>query len=207
MSLKLVGVYSSSFVRRVAISMQVLGVSYEHVPLSAFRDVDKLRAINPLLKAPTVVFEDGTTLQNGDYILDWLDQQTDKPLLPREPVARLANQRILAVALLAAEKGLSLVFEQMLRAKELQSSSVVGRLEGQLRAALDLLENDARFAVIANVPPEELDQVQITVPAVVEFLASTYPHLIPADQYPKLMALSDQMEQHPAFIATRPQKP
>ena len=43
-------------------------------------------------KAPTVVFEDGSTLQNGDYILDWLDQQSDTPLLPREPASRLANQ-------------------------------------------------------------------------------------------------------------------
>jgi glutathione S-transferase len=194
-------------VRRVAISMQVLGVAYQHVPLSAFRDVEALRAINPLLKAPTVVFEDGSTLQNGDYILDWLDQQTDKPLLPRDPEQRLANQRILAVALLAAEKGLSLVFEQMMRAKELQSSAVVARLEGQLRAALDLLEHDPRFAAIASEPPAQLDQVQITVPVVVEFLASTYSHLIPALEYPQLMALSAQMEQHPAFIATRPAKP
>ena len=206
MPLKLVGVYSSSFVRRVAISMQVLGVPYEHVPLSAFRDVEALRAINPLLKAPTVVFEDGSTLQNGDYILDWLDQQTDQPLLPRETQARLANQRLLAVALLAAEKGLALVFEQMLRAKEMQNSKVVARLEGQLRAALDVLEHDARFAEIADQPPAQLDQVQITVPVVVEFLLSTYPHLIPAADYPRLMALSAQMEQHPAFIATRPQK-
>jgi glutathione S-transferase len=206
MPLKLVGVYSSSFVRRVAISMQLLGVPYEHVPLSTFRHVEQLRAINPLLKAPTLVFEDGSTLQNGDYILDWLDQQSDKPLLPRDPARRLENQRILAVALLAAEKGLGLAFEQMMRPKELQSAVVVSRLEGQLRAALDLLEHDARFARIGEHPPQEIDQAQITVPVVVEFLASTYPHLVAPADYPRLMALSAQMEQHAAFIATRPSK-
>jgi glutathione S-transferase len=207
MSLKLVGVYSSAFVRRVAISMRVLGVPYEHVPLSAFRHVEELRAINPLLKAPTLVFEDGSTLQNGDYILDWLDQQTDQPLLPRDPNKRLENQRIMAVALLAAEKGLSLVFERMMRPKEMQSTKVVSRLEGQISAALLLLEHDPRFAEIGDQPPLELDQAQITASVVVGFLASTYGHLIPAAQYPKLMALSAQMEQHPAFIATRPAAP
>jgi glutathione S-transferase len=42
----------SPFVRRVAITMRMLGVPYDHNPLSIFRSYEEFRALNPL---PSVV--------------------------------------------------------------------------------------------------------------------------------------------------------
>jgi glutathione S-transferase len=203
--LKLVGVYSSSFVRRVAISMQVLGVPYEHLPLSAFRDAEALRAINPLLKAPTLIFEDGSTLQESSFILDWLDSQSDAPLLPREASRRVADMQVLATALLAADKILALAFETLMRKPELQVQKVIERHQGQVTAALVALDANPRFEL--SLAPARPDQVLITTAAVVEFISSSHPNLIPETRYRRLHALSAVMEQHPAFVATRPVGP
>ena len=60
--MKLIGLYDSPFVRRVAISLHVQGYTYQHVPLSVFRNIEAFRLYNPLLKAPTLVLSDGMVL-------------------------------------------------------------------------------------------------------------------------------------------------
>ena len=70
----LVGQYDSPFVRRVAVSLRVLGLAYEHDTRSVFADFDAMRQVNPLGRIPSLVLDDGETLINSTAILDWLDQ-------------------------------------------------------------------------------------------------------------------------------------
>ena len=58
----LIGQYDSSFVRRVAIALTLYGVPFEHRPWSIFGDVDKIRPLNPLIRVPALVLDDGTAL-------------------------------------------------------------------------------------------------------------------------------------------------
>ena len=67
----LVGQYDSPFVRRVAISLRVLGFAYEHDTRSVFADFDAMRAINPLGRIPSLILPDGETLIDSAAILDW----------------------------------------------------------------------------------------------------------------------------------------
>ena len=57
--MKLVGMLDSPFVRRTFISARMLGVPFEHQSLSVFRNFAEFHAINPLVKAPTLVLDDG----------------------------------------------------------------------------------------------------------------------------------------------------
>ena len=59
--MKLIGMLDSPYVRRVAVSLQLLGVPFEHQSLSVFRTFDQFRQINPVVKAPTLVTGDGTS--------------------------------------------------------------------------------------------------------------------------------------------------
>ena len=43
----------SPYVRRVAITMQLLGLAYEHRPISVFRTYGEFKAINPVVRIPT----------------------------------------------------------------------------------------------------------------------------------------------------------
>jgi hypothetical protein len=50
--LKLIGMLDSPYVRRVAISLQLLGLRFTHQSLSVFRTYDQFRAINPVSLSP-----------------------------------------------------------------------------------------------------------------------------------------------------------
>jgi hypothetical protein len=52
--MQLIGMLDSPYVRRVAISLQLLGLAFEHRSLSVFRTFDEFRKLNPVVKAPTL---------------------------------------------------------------------------------------------------------------------------------------------------------
>ena len=56
----LIGMLDSPYVRRVAISLAVLGLPFEHRSVSVFRQFDEFAQINPIVKAPTLIEDDGT---------------------------------------------------------------------------------------------------------------------------------------------------
>ena len=58
---------------RVAVMAQFFGVEYEHVELSVFRDFDEFRKINPVVKVPTWVCDDGQVLVESGLIIDYLE--------------------------------------------------------------------------------------------------------------------------------------
>jgi glutathione S-transferase len=70
----LTGQYDSPYVRRVAVSLRLLGFAYEHDTRSVFGDFDSMRQTNPLGRIPSLVLDDGEVLIDSNAILDWLDQ-------------------------------------------------------------------------------------------------------------------------------------
>src|SRR5271165_5447312 len=96
----LVGQYDSPFVRRVAISLRVLGFDYEHDTRSIFGDFDAIRQINPLGRIPFLVRDDGEVLVESAAILDWLDQQVgpERALIPQSGAERMRALQLIAFA-------------------------------------------------------------------------------------------------------------
>ena len=60
--MQLIGFMDSPYVRRVGVTAQFLGIPYEHRELSIFREYDEFRKINPLVKVPTLICDDGQVL-------------------------------------------------------------------------------------------------------------------------------------------------
>jgi glutathione S-transferase len=85
----LIGMFDSPFVRRVAISMKLLGIPFEHGNWSVGKDFDRIRNYNPLGRVPTLVTNSGETLMESSAILDYLDELAgpDRALLPRSSLA------------------------------------------------------------------------------------------------------------------------
>jgi len=73
--MKLIGRFMSPFTRRVAISLKIQGLDFEHLDLSTATEADEIRKYNPMVRVPTVVLDDGTTLVDSAAILDWFDDQ------------------------------------------------------------------------------------------------------------------------------------
>src|ERR1700686_5455318 len=99
--------FDSPYVRRVAVSMQLLDIGYQHANWSVGRDFDRIRAYNPLGRVPTLVADDGEALIDSAAILDYLDDLVGpaRALLPARGAPRRAALRLVAIAIGAAEKG------------------------------------------------------------------------------------------------------
>ena len=69
--MKLIGMLDSPYVRRVAISLKTLDIPFEHAAISVFRGFEAFQAINPVVKAPTLVLDDGavSALSQGNKSL------------------------------------------------------------------------------------------------------------------------------------------
>jgi glutathione S-transferase len=108
----LIGMFDSPFVRRVAVSMKLLGVPFDHRNWSVGKDFELIRQFNPLGRVPTLVQADGSTLIESGAILDFLDDSVgaERALLPRAGEARHEALRIIAIATGAADKGVIQVY-------------------------------------------------------------------------------------------------
>src|ERR1700744_2943766 len=118
--MSLIGMFDSPFVRRVAVSMNLLKVAFEHRNWSVGKDFELIRQFNPLGRVPALVQTDGDTLIESAAILDFLDEAAgpSRALLPRSGGQRREALRIIAIAVGGAEKGLTQVYDPAFRPPE-----------------------------------------------------------------------------------------
>ncbi|MBV8603552.1 MAG: glutathione S-transferase [Pelomonas sp.] len=196
--MKLIGMLDSPYVRRTAITLQLLGLDFAHEALSVFRTFEAFRAINPVVKAPTLVCDDGTVLMDSTLIIDWAEARAGRSLMPAALPARQAALRGVGLALAACEKAVQLVYERELRPADKRHGVWVERVTGQLLAALGELEAELRRA-----PPDvaAIDQAGLTTAVTWFFVQDMVPGVAAPDAYPLLTAWSAAAEQLPAFRA------
>jgi glutathione S-transferase len=201
--MQLIGMLDSPYVRRVAISLRLLGVAYEHQQISLFRQLPAFQAINPVMKAPTLVADDGQVLMDSTLILDHVEMIAGKSLMPASGPERTRALRLLGLALAASEKAVQVVYERNLRPPEAQHAPWVERVTGQLLAALDELEHEVKAAGPWLVGDRML-QPDITTAVAWGFIQLTIADVVEAEAYPALAAQAERLEALPAFRATKP---
>src|SRR5258708_10791208 len=111
--MRLIGMLDSPYVRRVAVSLKFMRLPFEHESVSVFRHYDTFAAINPVVKAPTLVTDDGTVLMDSALILEYLDRLAapDQRLAPSGLMDFVRAQRIVGLTLAINEKTVQLVYE------------------------------------------------------------------------------------------------
>ncbi|HJV88277.1 MAG TPA: glutathione S-transferase family protein [Noviherbaspirillum sp.] len=199
--MKLVGLFDSPYVRRVAVSLRLYGFDFEHVALSVFRNQDEMRQINPLLKVPMLVLDSGEKLVESSFILDYLDGEVapEKRLTPASGEARRKVQQQCATALLAVEKAVQIYYETTLRPKEFTYAPWVVRCTEQMHIAFGMLEALPPSPAVSGAP---LTQANVTTAVVLRFAQYVLPAEFPAGRYPQLEKLSAYCESLPAFAQT-----
>jgi hypothetical protein len=64
--------------------MRLMGIPFTHRAVSVFRHLAEFQSINPVVKAPTLILDDGSTLMDSTLILDYLDTlHPERSLMPR----------------------------------------------------------------------------------------------------------------------------
>jgi glutathione S-transferase len=197
---RLIGMLDSPYVRRVAISLRLMGLDFAHEPLSVFGAYDAFAAINPVVKAPTLVTDDGVVLMESALILQYAEGLVppERRLAPVDPTAQTCALRIAGLALAACEKSVQIVYEHNLRPAEKQHAPWLDRVGGQVEAAYRLLE-----AEVARADPwlfgDRPLQADVTAAVAWRFTTEMLPGVAPAR--PALAALSARAETTAAFAA------
>jgi glutathione S-transferase len=199
--MKLIGLFDSPYVRRVAITMRLQEVPFEHVALSVFRHQEEMRKLNPLLKVPMLVLDNGERLIDSTFILDYLEGEAPagKRLVPPSGEARRAVQQQCAIALIATEKAMQVHYEMNLRPKEFSYDPWIARCRGQMHEAFTMLESQPVSRVLSGA---DMTQADITAAVALRFARHVQPDEFPVGRYPRLEQLSDFCEALPAFLAT-----
>ena len=195
--MRLIGMLDSPYVRRVAISLEMLGIPFHHEAVSVFSTFEKFQGINPVVKAPTLVCDDGEVLMDSSLILQFIETINGKSLWSRSAPELQHEFRAVSLALAACEKSVQMIYERNLRPASARYQPWLERVKGQLLAAYAGLEREvqarrAEFSASRN-------QASVTAAVAWQFTQSMPAAVVPASNHPGLAALSERMERLPEF--------
>jgi glutathione S-transferase len=196
----LLGMLDSPYVRRVAVSLQLLRIHFEHRPVSVFRAFEQFRAINPVVKAPTLVCDDGTVLMDSSLILEYAQALAPRSLMPRDLAALKTDLRVIGLGLAACDKSVQLIYEHHLRPPEKQHPPWIERVTAQILAAFTDLETEVGRRPLA-ADAVQMTQAGVTTAIAWHFAQQMLPQVVPAVRFPVLATYSAQAESLAAFRA------
>ena len=199
----LVGMPDSPYVRRCAVTMKVMGIAFDHRQVSVFRHFDLFSEINPVVKAPSLVCDDGTVLMDSTLIVDYLEHVVApaKRLMPEGGAARTEALRLVGLAMAACEKCVQMVYEKEQRPADKRHEPWFDRVKVQANAAFGELERSAAGAR-PWLQGDRLNAADIAVACAWRFGQFYDSAEVPASRYPALVAYSARAEALPEFKST-----
>lgn len=200
--MKLVGMLDSPYVRRLAITMRLLGISYEHESRSVVYGYDSFKELNPLARVPTLILDDGEMMIESSLIISYLEQSSGRSLMPDDPGDLRRACQVIGVSLSGMDKIAQRIYETKMRPEEVQHTPWLERLHEQIAASFDWLESavaaiDGGSWFFGN----ELSQADISAAVAWRFLQFSAPSEAKLEQRPALVAFGERAEALPEFLA------
>ncbi len=197
----LVGQYDSPFVRRIAVTLHYYRMPFTRDRTSVFSA--RMAGVNPLVRIPSLILDNGETLWDSAAILDYLDEQVAPAaaLIPRSGESRRHVLRATALAAGAAEKAGAVVYERHRHKPECVSTDWVNRCLAQLDGALGYLDRTAKAPWFFG---DTITQADITIGCVVGYLRLRLEEGAPPGRYPVLEELAVRCNELDEFRSTQP---
>ncbi|XTZ38246.1 glutathione S-transferase [Salmonella enterica] len=139
--MKLIGSYTSPFVRKVSVILLEKGITFEFVNEQPYNADSGISHYNPLGKVPALVTDVGEIWYDSPIIAEYIDLLGIEPaMLPTEPKAALKVRQIEALADGIMDASLVSVRE-LVRPVEQQSEIELLRQREKVSRGLDMLES------------------------------------------------------------------
>ncbi len=199
---KLLSATPSPYARKVRIALLEKGIPFELITEVPWDGTTQTPKYNPLEKLPVLITDDGRSVYESRFILEWIEAyHPEPPLVPAGRGARLAARQLEVIADGVCD-AFVLMFWERHRAPEMQSAEWIARqqrkIDGGLRALAQQI-GEREFAV-----GDTFGLGDIAVATVLGYLSVRYPQFDWRSVHPNLAAYSDRMELRPSLIATRP---
>jgi glutathione S-transferase len=167
-----------------------------------FRTFAQFQQINPVVKAPSLVCDDGEVLMDSTLILEYAEALAAprRSLMPTGFSERQHALRVIGLALAACEKSVQIIYERSLRPPEKQHEPWVSRVTGQLLAAYGALESELRSRPPA-ITGGTINQAGVSAAVAWHFTQMMLPEVVNVATYPTLREFSLQTELLPEFMA------
>lgn len=201
--MKLVGSYTSPFVRKISILLLEKGITFEFINEQPYNAENGVAQYNPLGKVPALVTDEGETWFDSPIIADYIELLGIAPaMLPREPKAALKIKQIEALADGIMDAALASVREQARPAAQ-QSEAELLRQREKISRSLDRCEALIRDGDLA---PDALNLATIAIACAIGYL--NFRRVSPGwcVDRPRLVKLAETLFARESFARTEPPK-
>ena len=138
--MKLVGSYTSPFVRKISILLLEKGIAFEFINEQPYNAENGVAQFNPLGKVPALVTDSGECWFDSPIIAQYIEQLNIAPeMVPNDPYEALKVRQMEALADGMMDAGLASVRE-LARPAAQQSEAEVLRQREKIARSLDALE-------------------------------------------------------------------
>jgi len=202
----LIGMFDSPFVRRVAVTLKLLDLKFEHANWSVGKDFERIREYNPLGRVPTLVLPSGEKLFESAAILDYLDELVgpERALLPAAGPERRQALNLIAMATGAADKGVLQLYEGVFRPESKRHQPWLDRLRLQMGSSLAAIDRYMGERGVAQwLVGKRMTQADITAVCAFTFLNDSLRVASDVVMFQSLATLAARCEALPAFSETR----
>ena len=199
---RLISATPSPFARKVRIALMEKGLSFQLITEVPWDSATQTPKFNPLEKLPVLILDDGSTVYDSSYILEFLELKYPKPpLLPADVDGILAAKR-LDVLCNGICDALVLFFFERMRGEDKRSAEWTARQERKIAGGLREIARlvGAREYAVGD----SFSLGDIAAATAVGYVSVRYPDMPWRSLYPDLAAYSDCMETRPSLATTRP---
>ncbi|MCC5808913.1 MAG: glutathione S-transferase family protein [Ectothiorhodospiraceae bacterium] len=206
-TLLLVGRFASPHVRRVAITLRLLGREFDHLPLSPLAGLEPIKPWNPVGRVPVLRTEEGERLVESGAIIDFLMETygQQRALIDPSGTRRREALQLVAWANTALEKTTYAGYERIKRPEDKQHPPVRDALLEQAATALAQMES-----MIGTIPApasdDDLTLDLLTAAVAYEFVGRFQPDVMGLRPLPVLRRLSEACEALPSFSSCLPER-
>ncbi len=200
--MKLIGSYTSPYVRKISVILLEKGIAFELVSAAPWAGDELVAAVNPLGKVPALVNERGESFFDSPIIAQYLELTYPEPrLLPAQPLDALRVRQIEALADGVTDATMAIVRECR-RSPDGQNEEVLLGQREKIRRGLDALERHARDRQCLNTPALTLADIAVAC----TLGAINYRRIMPnwCVDRPALVALVERLFSRASFARTTP---
>ncbi|QJT83203.1 glutathione S-transferase [Kosakonia sp. MUSA4] len=199
--MKLIGSYTSPFVRKISVMLLEKGITFEFINEQPYNAINGVAQYNPLGKVPALITDEGEVWFDSPIIAQYIELLAIAPaLLPTEPVAALKIRQLEALADGIMDAALVSVRE-LARPVEQQSESELLRQREKVSQGLDTLE---RYLQEGTLSVDTLNLATIAIACAISYL--NFRHVSPGwcVNHPLLVKLVENLFQRESFARTEP---